>query len=384
MLASGESLVISPVTSSDFVVTDDAGRGYLYPNPTDGITTLSFRTVQEEEVFISLYTIEGKMVRNRTNFLNQGAHRFQIQFPAPGIYYIHAVTDEQSLSYKVVYLGRSQQSGAIEYLGSAPSTIHSKTVKSGNTNKILEYSEGDLVHYVVYSDDHTTVISDSPTTSKSIDVDFYDCMDPDKRSYKIVQIGDQWWMAENLAYLPAVHGSSSGSYTEPCYYVYGYQGTDVAAAKKHSNYDTYGVLYNWPAAKTACPAGWHLPSDEEWEKLAQYISDQKGPYSKAGDERLDYDWLEAGKHLKTINGWKSMGWSHNGNGTDDFGFSALPGGCRGSYGSTDLIGIYGYWWSSEEFYPDAVWKWGLYYLNSNFILRRQAKDDGHSIRCVRD
>ena len=68
---------------------------------------------------------------------------------------------------------------------------HSKIVKSGNTDKILEYSEGDLVHYIVCSEGNTTVKSDSPTTSKSIDVDFHDCIDPDKRSYKIVQIGDQ-------------------------------------------------------------------------------------------------------------------------------------------------------------------------------------------------
>lgn len=86
----------------------------------------------------------------------------------------------------------------------------------------------------------------------------------DGKVYNIVTIGKQFWMAENLAYLPSVVDPGTGSYTEPYYSVYGYNGTDVAAAKATENYQTYGVLYNWPAAMTACPEGWHLPSDAEW------------------------------------------------------------------------------------------------------------------------
>ncbi len=99
----------------------------------------------------------------------------------------------------------------------------------------------------------------------------------DGNVYKFVKIGTQTWMAENLAYLPSVVGSATGSETTPYYYVYGYDGTSVTAAKATSNYTTYGVLYNWPAAmggfsssssnpsgvQGVCPAGWHLPSEAE-------------------------------------------------------------------------------------------------------------------------
>jgi hypothetical protein len=91
----------------------------------------------------------------------------------------------------------------------------------------------------------------------------------DGHKYKYVKIGSQVWMAENLAYLPIVNLGSSKSHTEPKYYVYSYTGTDVNEAKKTSNYSTYGVLYNWPAAIAACPPGWHLASDSEWTILTQ-------------------------------------------------------------------------------------------------------------------
>jgi len=96
------------------------------------------------------------------------------------------------------------------------------------------------------------------------------------KSYKWVKIGTQTWMAENLAYLPVVSANNSSSTTSNNYYVYGYNGINIEIARLLTNYKNYGVLYNFPAAKTACPPGWHLPSYADWEKLAQYISTSLG------------------------------------------------------------------------------------------------------------
>jgi uncharacterized protein (TIGR02145 family) len=74
-------------------------------------------------------------------------------------------------------------------------------------------------------------------------------------------------MAENLKYLPSVSPSEDQSETEPHYYVYDYQGTNVSDAKATANFKKYGVLYNWPAAMEACPPGTRLPTDEEWHIL---------------------------------------------------------------------------------------------------------------------
>jgi hypothetical protein len=92
--------------------------------------------------------------------------------------------------------------------------------------------------------------------------------DRDGTTYKVVRIGAQLWMAENLKYLPSVVGMATGSNSTPYYYVSGYNGTSVEEARAIANYNTYGVLYNWAAAtQDVCPAGWRLPTDADWTEL---------------------------------------------------------------------------------------------------------------------
>ncbi len=139
----------------------------------------------------------------------------------------------------------------------------------------------------------------------------------DGNVYDVVLIGEQIWMAENLAYLPRVTPFTDfndpfalkSAYTPGSYYVYGYNEDDITQAKQNENYSKYGVLYDWDAAATASPDGWHLPANEEWEQLLQYVSNAKNvtPENAAGYLKATYDWIPN-------------------DGTDDFGFSALAGG----------------------------------------------------------
>jgi hypothetical protein len=93
----------------------------------------------------------------------------------------------------------------------------------------------------------------------------------DGHEYKWVKIGNQTWMAENLAYLPEVCPPE-----EECgYYVYDYRGISVQEAGQEQNYNDRGVLYNFKAASTACPPGWHLPTDEEWKILEYFLVQKK-------------------------------------------------------------------------------------------------------------
>ncbi len=205
----------------------------------------------------------------------------------------------------------------------------------------------------------------------------------DGQEYKIVLIGNQWWMAENLAYIHHVFRPADGSTTEPRYYVYNYSGVNVSEAVTNDNFNTYGVLYNYPAAIASVPEGWHLPSDAEWEQLAQYVSNSKGPYEKDAD-----DWLNVGKHLKAKSGWENSG-----NGTNDFGFSALPGGIRNMHGIfEDHVGTFagkgynGQWWSStENSEVSDIYQWIRILTNdSEFSRFYTYKDEGLSVRCVKD
>jgi len=147
-------------------------------------------------------------------------------------------------------------------------------------------------------------------------------------SCRTVVIGTQTWMAENLNYK-----SPSGSW---CY------------DDNESYCNIYGRLYDWSTAmgiiglyndtiwgksdvqhQGICPEGWHLPSVAEWDTLVTY----------AGGS----DKSKAGKRLKS-----TYGWSGNGDGTDEYGFSALPGGFGGGAGGFEYAGYYGFWWTATE------------------------------------
>lgn len=199
----------------------------------------------------------------------------------------------------------------------------------------------------------------------------------DGKVYKTVTIGEQVWMAENLAYLPSVVGPATESYTDPYYYVYGYDGTSVATAKATTNYQTYGVLYNWPAALSACPPGWHLPSDAEWKQLEMYL----GITSAQADATGWRGTAEGGK-------LKEEGTTHwdspNTGATNSSGFTALPGGYRFSSGLFGSIGFTGYWWSSTEYNTNYAWARILDYDHSTVYRGNYLKGNGFSVRCLRD
>ena len=93
----------------------------------------------------------------------------------------------------------------------------------------------------------------------------------DEHVYKTVKIGEQWWMAENLAYLPEV----CKGFRNCGYYVYGYHGKKVEEAKATDNYAHNGVLYRYKVVQNACPDGWELPSKEDFEILVDNF-DEKG------------------------------------------------------------------------------------------------------------
>ncbi|MBA7584635.1 hypothetical protein ES708_26592 [subsurface metagenome] len=188
----------------------------------------------------------------------------------------------------------------------------------------------------------------------------------DGNTYNWTRIGSQVWMAENLAYLPSVSPASSGARNNPYYYVYAYEGANISEAKATDNYKTYGVLYNWRAAMEGCPSGWHLPSDNEWSKLINYI----GGESIAGGKMKETDTVH----------WKSP----NTGATNNSGFTGLPGGVRHYNGYFENISNAGSWWSTLEVSNDYVWSRHLFY-DSNSIRRGYGdKERAFSVRCVKD
>jgi uncharacterized protein (TIGR02145 family) len=142
----------------------------------------------------------------------------------------------------------------------------------------------------------------------------------------------------------------------------------------NSNCNKYGRLYDWNAAKGACPSGWRLPSRADWDGLGQAVGGVREP---DGDGNID--WQGAGKKLKA-----SSGWNGDGNGTDDFGFSALPGSNRYTDGSFLNVGDVGNWWTATEYDASKAYSRGMLCDYDDVYEGTGDEELGLSVRCVRD
>lgn len=206
----------------------------------------------------------------------------------------------------------------------------------------------------------------------------------DNNSYRVVTLGDQVWMSENLRYLPKVcspKDMTDNDYYEAKYYVYGFEGSDVAEAKKLSEYNTYGVLYNQVAAKSACPAGWHLPKDAEWKKLEKFLGMQGNAAKQIGN-RGTYQGVSLAGNAKLWSEGGGISFKDRMFGTS--GFMALPAGFVGNDKKFHAIGVKASFWTSTE-YCDGYSYYRSIGVNSQAVYRINGDDRwGMSVRCVKD
>ncbi|MBK7713616.1 MAG: fibrobacter succinogenes major paralogous domain-containing protein [Bacteroidales bacterium] len=188
-------------------------------------------------------------------------------------------------------------------------------------------------------------------------------------TYKTIRIDTQEWMIINLNIeffrngdpIPEAKSDEewrkAGEESKPawCYY-----------ENKSENGSKYGRLYNWYAVtdpRGIAPAGWHVSSDAEWRNTTDFLGGEDA----------------AGTKMKS-----SSGWTEDGNGTNESGFTGLPGGCRDLNGRFSRIDSIGYWWSSTEYDTALAWyrcidKSPYYVYRTNYY-----KQNGLSVRCIRD
>jgi uncharacterized protein (TIGR02145 family) len=177
----------------------------------------------------------------------------------------------------------------------------------------------------------------------------------DGRTYKIVTIGTQIWMAENLAY-------KTGDW-----YAYGWDSDN-----RKANAAKYGLLYEWKTAKKACPPGAHLPTKDEWETLIDVVGGKNIAGTLTGGQYI------AGERMKDPAGW--------GEGTNSHGFSALPGGYRTDFKTFDQRGEGAHWWTATEDNEYVAWTWAVHRVSKHGSFGTYGKSAGGalSVRCLID
>lgn len=168
----------------------------------------------------------------------------------------------------------------------------------------------------------------------------------DGKIYKTITIGTQTWMIENLAF----------NASEGC----------RAYNNDNGNVSKYGYLYSWEAAKTSCPEGWHLPSDEEWAILIEHLGGKD----------------VAGGKMKATTDWE---YDADGISTNESGFNTLPAGtCDGS-GSFNHLGRNAFFWSSTSGATEEyALGYRLYYSQCKVNRNDYYRTDGCSVRCIKN
>jgi uncharacterized protein (TIGR02145 family) len=189
--------------------------------------------------------------------------------------------------------------------------------------------------------------------------------DSEGNKYRTIDIGTQTWMAENLKSTKLIDGTDIPFVPD----VTLWSGLTTPGYCWFNNDSVgYGALYNWYTVNTGklCPEGWHVPTDEEWTLLTDYL----GGKSVAGGKLR-----EAG-----TSHWQSP----NTGATNETGFTGLPAGYRSSSGGFNSFRNYGFWWTSTDWSTTGAWYRDVYYGYNSVDRSNSNKKSGANIRCLKD
>jgi len=217
--------------------------------------------------------------------------------------------------------------------------------------------------------------------------------DIDGNNYNVIRIGTQVWMKENLTTTKYNDGTAIPNLSSPA----GAWNNAITAAycdnNTPSNTTTYGRIYNWytvdnnaatkmasNGGKNVCPTGWHVPKDEEWTILTEYLISHGYGYQGSGNY--------IGKSMASTSGWTTDPTAGNiGNdqaSNNSSGFTALPSGYRFDYGAFYDNGYNAHWWSSSENSTTSGILRHIGCHTPNVHTYYYEKQFGFSVRCLKD
>jgi len=359
-----------------------------FPNPVHDHTSITFYVPKRDNVRLIVTDIFGRELFKHELILDQGYHTYSFT-PGNGNLFLFTIQwRKNSSSIKILKNNSvSNSKSKLVYIGG--DDLSSK-LKSTVGIQNFQFSLDDTLLYIGYYNTLQSGMLDKPQESGDYTFQFatnIPCpgtptLEYEGQVYNTIQIFNQCWLKENLnvGMMIGAHDDmeDNGIIEKYCYV------TNPDSCTK------YGGLYQWDemmqyittqGTKGICPPNWHIPTDQECKILAGHVDSQY----PVGDPEWDDDgWrgYDAGERLKT-----QSGWYNNGNGTDLYSFSALPGGYHyynGINGFFMGLGEDGSFWSSTEYDIDHMWRWYLTYSKSEVFRDDGGKNYGRSVRCVRD
>ncbi len=338
----------------------------IYPNPMADKCMLSFVASQQGNASINIIDMSGKSIARISKLINSGTNLFGLSGFKPGLYFVSITGSKYNYTSKFISQSFTGSMPRIEFISSNP--FHEPEYKKGiQSSVIMEYTYGDLLLFEATSGIYRTIVTDVPTSSKTINFSFIECTDTDNNNYSTVRIGYQTWMAENLNVGVMINGNqpqTNNGITEK----YSYN-------NNLSNSDEYGGLYQWNeimqynttiGTKGLCPDGWHIPSDDEFTTLSEHLGGEVNAGGTLKETKFEH-WL-----------------TPNTGATNSSGFTALPGGNRSSASIFQNINDSAYFWTSSLNSSSGSWARFLSSAYTELGRNYTSISNGNSVRCVHD
>lgn len=375
-----------------------SGKGFSlsqnYPNPMKGKTTIGLRLPESGNILLTVSDIIGRKVVDQAFQLEQGIHSFTFYPGGESLYFLTVQAYDQLRTIKMLNdLSGSFSSGILRLEYNGQQQAGAGEYKSGNALTNFVFDLGDLLKFTSFTALGERVISSTPADNQTYYFHYTGepcpgtptVTDIEGNVYNSVQIGTQCWMAENLKTTTYSNGTAIPNVTDAIAWSTLTTGAYIWYDNDIGWKDSYGALYNGFTTvdpNGLCPTGWHVPTNDEWTELTDYLGGTASPYGNElkSCRRMNSP-LGGGCNTNEHPRWHEYNeqW-----GTDDYGFSGLPGGHRFGSGNFEGIGYIGYWWSSTEVSSANGWGRFLNYWLGSVGEADSPKQDGFSVRCVKD
>lgn len=392
--------LVSVVTDIDQMPADNGSKVIFYPNPVITSTRMKFYLPSPGETAITVYDITGKKVFGKHDNLSGGEHRYFIEGLNRGVYFVTINSGRYSISGSLI--SNESHAGYMEmtYESTLPSEKETYESKGSDGAVAMQYNPNDRLIFTATGGESIATVSYVPTSNSTITFDFYPCKDGDNNKYPTVKIGTQTWMAANLRTTKFNNGDPIPLVTDDAAWLairyepaYCWYDNDESTYK-----NLFGALYNyWTVSRgDLCPAGWHVPTWNEFMSLQDYLINNGYNYdgkTSSGNEVAKSLASTSMIILTTLPTSPTMMWNSSTNtgaiGNTDFpekrnasGFSALPSGFRGD--GFSVFNRFAFWWTSTDYdmvmgrYRNLQTDW------SSLLGSYTYKWAGYSVRCLKD
>jgi uncharacterized protein (TIGR02145 family) len=365
----------------------------IYPNPMIESSVIEINPPIPGNAMVRVFDISGRLVSQNQSYFNNSTQEFTLSGLGKGLYIVDVRGESYQYSGKIVCNREFTGKIRLEKISNNETADFTEVSAFSVTQGIIDmnYSPGERLMFTGISGSNRTTITDIPDKSKTIVFELLSVTDKDSNYYHVVNIGDQLWMEENLKATRFSDGTSIPMVMDNAQWNFlstpGYSWYDM---NSEAYKNPYGALYNGYSVGTGklCPAGWHVPTVEEWNSLKDYlaINDFGYPGDKGGIAKsiasktgwvIPLPLLYHGTLVTVPDGEVGKDQQFN----NSSGFNGFPAGIRNPEGSFTGSGYKAVWYSSDG--TSTLADYSISNKTSNIEEGYDYRSAGFSVRCIK-